>query len=1825
MSVRLSQKKRIDRKLISMLLVVAMLLFMLPIGAFAASSSHYSDSANHWARPEIEKWSGMGIIEGSNGRFRPDDPITRGELAVIADRIMNYRTVAKNGFSDLGQAYYTEAVLKADAAGIIMGEGAKIRPKDNLTREETVVIVGRALGLTEKSGSSGFSDAADISKWAIGYVNSAAERGYIAGSGNLFKPKASITRAEVVKILDNAIIRLFDKAIEYSSNVNGTAIVSTPGTVLKNMKITGDLIISEGVGNGDVTLNNVTVTGKTIVRGGGANSIHITGNSKIASIDISKTDAGQIRVVTSNSAVVDVVFVNDGNDNIILTGSFRSVNVAASANVTAVSADIARLDVTGGNAAINIDKNSKTSEINVANKADSTTISISGLVGSLTVNSRSTVNNNGTIAKAVVNTNGVVLNGASPLKVDVGANVTDPPKSSTVSAGVSGSGNDNNSGDSDDDSDNPPAAAVSVTGISLDKPAMSMKTDDAPVTLKATISPANATNKNVAWTSSKTTVATVSNGTVTPVAAGTSSIMAKTADGGFTATCEVTVTNTVVPVTGLSLDKSVIALSAGGLPAALKATVTPSGATNKDITWTSGDTAVATVADGTVTPVAAGTATITAKTADGGFTATCQVNVNAAAVMSGLRNDAENGVDYNYVTVSGLTPHVFVPVVTGSGSKTDFQNVSGMMETYGKANNIVAAINAGIFYNAGAAKQYCFNFKEPDGVTISNGVVLKSTESIDHTQCDILVFDEDGNIGWTDYYADADELVAGKGYYYDIHGNKVTGRKIVSAVTGFVPIVVDGESVYDPNDTVLNGFHNYVGHYMGQKTSRQIIGVKADGSYGILTNKRVFYPAAKGWNMQDAANIAVAEGFVFAYSLDGGGSAETVLASGSGDSYSVQTLYAQSTGVRELPTYIVFTSNNIAPVSATPDSISMTTSATTFTCGVTLNDIKEKLAVTETLTTASGKTAERKVFSRQGVDMSKTLEHTIIGGAAVIQDCSVKKTSSSPNGTLYYEKTDTETNDISLKNNSNSRQSNKYYDYSTGYTLSTADDLNTPGEKTITVSYTPGNGYAPLTGTVSITVNPKISVTGISLDKSAMTMKTGDAPVTLVATVMPENATNSDITWTSSNPAVALVTNGTVSPVAEGTTTITAKTVEGGFTATCEVTVILPVMGITLNKTAMALSAGGLPGTLKADVFGSTNNNVTWTSSNTAAATVANGAVSPVATGTATITATTVEGGLTATCKVTVNESAVASGTKTNADASIGTYKYVNVSGLTPHVFMPVVTGTGNKADFQNVIGMMNTFGKSNNIVVGINSGIFYNWYNASTQYCFNIKEPDGVVISDGVVLKSTEPIDHTQCDILVFDEDGNVGWTDYCADADALVTGNGYYYDIYGKKVEGRKIVSAVTGFVPVVIGGSSVYDSNDSILSGYHNFVGHYTQNAIRQIFGVKADGSYGILTNSTAWSLAKAAEAAVAEGFVFAYNLDGGGSTGTVLATGTGEGYTIQEIVKQTDTNRQMPAYIVFTSDNVAPLSATPSFLSTTMSAASFTCGVTLDDVKEKLTVTETFVNAKGANNTRTLFSRQGLDMSQTLEHTIIGGANTVEACTVKKTDTSPNGTLYYTKQGSEVTKCLGANKNTYLDGKYYDYSTGYTLSTTDDLDTPGEKTITVSYTPGDGYTPLTSTVTITVNDAVPVSGVSLDKTSITLKVGDIPVTLVATVTPAGATYKGITWSSSNTAVVTVSNGTIMPVAEGTATITVKTGDGDFEATCFVTVNPAGPVGYINTPESSGDTAAAVAARGNIPPGSGAYDSAVAMADGTKYRQMEIKLLPRKNDDILNKKTV
>lgn len=424
------------RKLLSIFLVAAMIVSIFPITVFA----EFSDVQGHWGQAEIEKWSEKGIIVGSDGMFRPNAPITRGEMAVILDRVMKYQVKADNSFKDLGQSWYTEAVLKANAAGVILGNDGIVRPNDNITREEAAVVFARALRIhpDTEGNSSPFKDRSQISSWAVNYVSALASKGYINGDSNgNFNPKAAITRAEVVKMLDNSVKELYNKAGEYSDKVvEGNVVINSPSVTLKDMEIRGNLIVAEGVGEGDVHLDNVRISGDTIVKGGGVNSIYFNSVTVGGALIVNKT-GGDLRIVATGTTKVSVATLESGA--ILVTrdltgGAIEEViipeSVAAGQNI-----------VLEGNFA------------NVRNNAEDITIQATGKIENLVLNAKTTVSGQVSVtnlttapgADSVINDK-EISGGQSNVKVN--PSDTDTGTESSSESGNNGNSSGGNSGSS---------------------------------------------------------------------------------------------------------------------------------------------------------------------------------------------------------------------------------------------------------------------------------------------------------------------------------------------------------------------------------------------------------------------------------------------------------------------------------------------------------------------------------------------------------------------------------------------------------------------------------------------------------------------------------------------------------------------------------------------------------------------------------------------------------------------------------------------------------------------------------------------------------------------------------------------------------------------------------------------------------------------------------------------------------------------------------------------------------------------------------------------------------------------------------------------------------------------------------------------------------------------------------------------------------------------------------------------------------------------------------------------------------------------------------
>lgn len=136
------------KRVLAMVLAVAMVL--TTFGMVVASAASYSDTQGHWAESYINIWSDKGVIQGDGGYFRPDDAITRAEVAQVTQNVIGYVDLTDNSFSDVpAGVWYEDAVLKLVAAGTLTGNGdGTMRPENYMTREEAMTMLARAYGLT---------------------------------------------------------------------------------------------------------------------------------------------------------------------------------------------------------------------------------------------------------------------------------------------------------------------------------------------------------------------------------------------------------------------------------------------------------------------------------------------------------------------------------------------------------------------------------------------------------------------------------------------------------------------------------------------------------------------------------------------------------------------------------------------------------------------------------------------------------------------------------------------------------------------------------------------------------------------------------------------------------------------------------------------------------------------------------------------------------------------------------------------------------------------------------------------------------------------------------------------------------------------------------------------------------------------------------------------------------------------------------------------------------------------------------------------------------------------------------------------------------------------------------------------------------------------------------------------------------------------------------------------------------------------------------------------------------------------------------------------
>ena len=767
---------------------------------------------------------------------------------------------------------------------------------------------------------------------------------------------------------------------------------------------------------------------------------------------------------------------------------------------------------------------------------------------------------------------------------------------------------------------------IPVTGIVLSQTSVEL-TEGESVTITATVSPGDATNKKVIWSSDHPSIL-VSDGKITtsfqPGAAtttlngrqvlGQGTVTATSDDGGKKATCHVTVLPRIINVTGITLSDSAIQM-ARGESYILEASVQPDNATDKTVQWTSSNTAVATVnQDGKVTAINAGDATITAKAGD--MTASCTVIV--AIPVSSITLD-QTSITLYEGEVTSLTATIKPDdatdqTVTWVSSNTSVATVSNGTVTAVSAGTAMIAVKAGdktasctvnviIPVTGIVLSQTSVELTDGESVTITATVSpgdatnKKVIWSSDHPS--ILV--SDGKIT-TSFQPGAATTT--------LNGRQVLGQGTVTATSD------DGGKKATCHVTVLPRIINVTGITLSDSAIQMARGesriLTATVQPDDATDKTV------NWSSNDAT-IAVVDSYGKVSALKSG--LTTIIASAGDKSATC------SVSVTTPVTSIVLDRTSIS----LEEGQTTTLSATVYP-----NDADDK-SVTWSSSSASVATVDKNgiiTAVREGAaTISARAGNKTATCSVSVQKKVIPVTSVSLNKTT-----------ISIVTNQSETliatvlpydATDKTVNWSSSDATIASVDANGKitalkgGQAVITAKA--GEKYASCAVTVTV------PVTGISLNQSSLTLTKGQS-ANLVAYVQPSDATDKIVTWVSSDNNVATVDqNGQIVAKAGGSATITAAC--GGFTVECVVKVVVLVSSVALDQTSLELAIGE-SATLVATISpgDATDKSVTWSSSDATIASIdQNGKVTGLKEGKVTITAKA--GERSATCKVTVTGS----------------------------------------------------------------------------------------------------------------------------------------------------------------------------------------------------------------------------------------------------------------------------------------------------------------------------------------------------------------------------------------------------------------------------------------------------------------------------------------------------------------------------------------------------------------------------------------------------------
>ncbi len=423
------------KRILGLITALSLAVSMIPaLGHTTVKAATFPDLPSDWSTSALENAVKNQLLYGSDGLIQPDGVLTRAQMAAILNR--SFGSVEKadtSGFKDIpSDKWYANDMALALKMGTIVGNGdGTMTPDVPITREQAFSVLARAFAIPdgEKSSLSKFRDAGELSDYAKGAVAGLSSNGYLAGLPSIqteVKPKAPITRAEFAKVMDNLVKEYITKDGEYSKDIAGNVLINKSGVTLKDMNIKGDLILADGVAEGDIRLKNVTVSGKTLVRGGGKNSIYVEGSTKLkGGVVAHKMNPKPVSLKIEGDNDVEIVSVLEGN--LIITGRVKTLDVADNVTVTVHYSNIGDIKVTGNNSIVSVGLASSVNKVVISGANSSVNMNCTVkevVVEASATNSKINADSNAKIEAITVNATKVIINGKGEV-VKVFATVDD--------------------------------------------------------------------------------------------------------------------------------------------------------------------------------------------------------------------------------------------------------------------------------------------------------------------------------------------------------------------------------------------------------------------------------------------------------------------------------------------------------------------------------------------------------------------------------------------------------------------------------------------------------------------------------------------------------------------------------------------------------------------------------------------------------------------------------------------------------------------------------------------------------------------------------------------------------------------------------------------------------------------------------------------------------------------------------------------------------------------------------------------------------------------------------------------------------------------------------------------------------------------------------------------------------------------------------------------------------------------------------------------------------------------------------------------------------